>query len=153
MTNDNEEGRRAANLELVEKFFSPDVSSDDWIDLFAVDGLKEVPFALPDMAHEWDGHAGLKESRRINSGRKWSGVTHLDLEIHPTTDPDVFFALSHVDAMLADRPYVQSYIHMLRFQDGKVVLYREWFNPLQLLESRGGKIVLAEGDTFANPAA
>ena len=145
------DGHSSKRVELVRKFFSTDLTSDEWVDMFAIDGVKEVPFALPDMTFKWDGRDALQESRRINSRRNWSNVEHLNLEIYPTSDDEVFFVLSQMDARLDDRPYVQNYVHMLQFRNEKIVLYREWFNPLRLLDTRGGTIGFAEGDTFTNP--
>jgi ketosteroid isomerase-like protein len=149
-SSDND-ARRINNLALVKKFFHPELTSEDWIDMFAPDGVKEVPYALPDMTFKWDGRDQLEESRRINARRTWTHTEHSNVEIFPTTDQDVFFALSHMDARLGERQYVQNYVHMFRFRDGKISLYREWFDPLQLLDTRGGQIVFAEGDKFANP--
>ena len=64
----------------------------------------------------------------------FENVVHTDLEIHECVDPGLFFVTSRMvpEARFLGEPYPQSFIHMIRVEDGAVILQREYFDSLIL---------------------
>ena len=62
-------------------------------------------------------------------------MTHLD--VHQTVDPDTaiieWAASGHVKSTGA--PYEMSYVVVLTLVDGKMALYRDYWNPLTVLDA------------------
>jgi ketosteroid isomerase-like protein len=134
---------RAANLRTLEAFFDPDLQSGQ-LELFADDGVKEIPFA-PRMIEPraWRGRAELERNRAENAER-FGGLGWADVRIFPTDSPNEFWATSRLggEATLFGRPYEQDeYVHYFRLEDGRITLWREYFNSsvlLQLMQQAGG---------------
>lgn len=59
----------------------------------------------------------------------------LDVAVHQTADPDEAFAIYRADAtaLSTGKPYRQDYVAQFRRRAGKVVYFREWFDPVRLL--------------------
>jgi ketosteroid isomerase-like protein len=81
--------------------------------------------------------AGRDEIRQGLSGFLASvpSLRFLDVVVHQTADPDQAFAIYRADATVLStgKPYRQDYVAQLRRRDGKVVYFREWFDPVRLL--------------------
>ncbi|MGW5653518.1 nuclear transport factor 2 family protein [Streptomyces humi] len=63
------------------------------------------------------------------------------LTVHSTDDPDTAVAdWSVTGRVLANgNPYEMSYATFVTFEDGLIVRYREYWNPLAFLEALGGR--------------
>lgn len=66
---------------------------------------------------------------------------YFDVAFYPTADADFIWAEAKCEGRISssDRPYNQQYFSSLRIQDGKIVEYREVFNPATVLDAFGGK--------------
>jgi ketosteroid isomerase-like protein len=129
---------RAANLRVIEAFFDP-AQQERRLELFADDGVKEIPFAPPLIApRAWRGRAQLEQNAAENAGR-FAGIAHVDVAIFPGLDPDEFWATNRMapGATLFDQPYPQEFVHYFRVGGGRIVLWREYFNSSILLEAIG----------------
>lgn len=102
-----------------------------FIALFADDAVLEFPFALPGRPqrlvgrraiHEYlIGYPDLLDVREIT-----------DLTLHQTTDDGVIiaeFAMAGV-VVATGRPYRQRYISVLTVRGGRLVHYRDYWNPV-----------------------
>ena len=120
---------RDANLRTVEAFFDPAQQSRR-LELFAEDGVKEIPFA-PRMIEPraWRGRAELERNAAENAGR-FAGIAHVDVRIFPSADPNELWATSHMgpEATLHGRPYPQEFVHYFRLENGRIKIWREYFN-------------------------
>lgn len=127
---------REANVRLVEAFFDP-AQQARRLDLFAEDGVKEIPFA-PRLIEPraWRGRAEL-ERNAVENADRFAGVAHVDVRIFPGLDPDEVWATTRLapGATLHGRPYPQEFVHYFRFEDGRIALWREYFNSSVLLEA------------------
>jgi ketosteroid isomerase-like protein len=127
---------RARNRALVEAFFEPE-QRDRRPELFAEDGVKEIPFA-PRMIEQraWRGRAELERNAADNAAR-FGGITHVDVRIFPGQDPNELWATSRLapGATIHGRPYPQEFVHYFLLGDGRVALWREYFNSSVLLEA------------------
>ncbi|GAA0274944.1 nuclear transport factor 2 family protein [Cryptosporangium japonicum] len=126
--------------EVVEKMLQVgrELDIDAFVDLMAPDGHLEWPFRPPGAPARLRGRA---EIRRHLTRAARAFVTldeYRDVVIHETTDPEVviveYEALGSVVATGA--PFHQTVIAVFRVVDGHVVVYRDYLDPLRLIEAR-----------------
>jgi ketosteroid isomerase-like protein len=133
--------RRARALEVQERHLSLMLEKDmpGWIDLWAEDGVFEFPFAPPGFPRRLEGKAAVRDYITDYPNHIDLAAFH-DVQVHPTVDPDVLIVeMSAEGRMVATgKPYVMSYIYVLTVRDGKIVGYRDYWNPLVALEALGG---------------
>ena len=122
---------RAANRAVVEAFFASDLDHpEERLALWHPDGVKELPFAPP-ACRRPGGRVATRSSRTpLNNSGMFADCVHRDLEIQAAEDPELFFVTSRMvpEATFLGEPYPQSFIHVIRVRDGKVILQREYFN-------------------------
>jgi ketosteroid isomerase-like protein len=122
---------REKNLDTVRRFFKSFQTSERR-PLWAPDALFEMPF-------DANGPVSIQGLDAITreSDEFWAKVTrhdYVDLAIHPTVDPGVFWVTvksETVDKARGERRIMQL-VNYLRLVDGKVVHRVEYFNPLAL---------------------
>jgi ketosteroid isomerase-like protein len=113
--------------------------TDGFVDLFAPDGAIELPFAGPDLPARLDGQQAIRD---FSSRAAASPLRIDDLEavaVHHTSDPEVVIVelVSQVtDATTGQASAVRS-IQVFRIRDGKILLFRDYFNPTGLAEALG----------------
>jgi ketosteroid isomerase-like protein len=127
---------RSSNREVVEAFFDPD-RRDRRLELFADDGVKEIPFAPPAIEpRTWRGREELERNAAENAER-FGDIAHVDVRISSGDDPSEFWATSRLaaGATIFGRPYPQEFVHYFRLREGKIVLWREYFNSSVLADA------------------
>jgi ketosteroid isomerase-like protein len=133
--------RRARALEVQERHLALMLEKDmpGWIDLWAEDGVFEFPFAPPGFPRRLEGKAAVRDYIKDYPDHIDLAAFH-DVQVHPTVDPDVLIVeMSAEGRMVATgKPYAMSYIYVLTVRDGKIVGYRDYWNPLVALEALGG---------------
>jgi uncharacterized protein len=133
--------RRARALEVQERHLALMLEKDmpGWIDLWAEDGVFEFPFAPPGFPRRLEGKAAVRDYIKDYPDHIDLAVFH-DVQVHPTVNPDVLIVeMSAEGRMVATgKPYAMSYIYVLTVRDGKIVGYRDYWNPLVALEALGG---------------
>ena len=136
MTTDGHTDLRRRNRAIVEAFFDPAQQSQR-LELFAEDGVKEIPFA-PRMIEPraWRGRAELERNAAENAGR-FAGIAHVDVRIFPSEDPNELWATSRMgpEATFHGRRYPQEFVHYFLLEDGRIKLWREYFNSSVLGEA------------------
>ena len=122
---------RRENRAVVEAFFASNLDRpEERIALWHPDGVKELPFAPAGLPKtRWEGRDEIVANTVGNSGM-FADCVHRDLEIHAAEDPELFFVTSRMvpEATFLGEPYPQSFIHVIRVRDGKVILQQEYFN-------------------------
>jgi ketosteroid isomerase-like protein len=122
---------RAANRAVVEAFFTSNLDRpEERIALWHPEGVKEVPFAPAGLPKtRWEGRDAIVANTHANAGM-FENVVHTDLVIHECVDPSLFFVTSRMvdEARFLGEPYPQSFVHLIRVQDGAVILQQEFFN-------------------------
>lgn len=119
----------------------PDATS--FLDMLADDVVMDFPYAPPGMATRLDGKAAIARHLQDLGGR--IAFDHMGRPtVFATTDPDV--TLVEFDGfgrgLSTDEPYDQRYISIIRTRNGRIVHYRDYWNPLVLLRAlRGGAVV------------
>ncbi len=116
-----------------------DQDTEGFVNLFAADGAIELPFAGPDLPARLDGQQAIRDF----SNRAAASPLRIDdletVALHHTSDPEVVIVelLSRVTvATTGDRLAVRS-IQVFRIRDGKILLFRDYFNPNGLAGALG----------------
>ncbi len=111
-----------------------------WVDLWAEDGVFEFPFAPEGYVKRLDGKAaianymsGFPEKIKIN---KFNVIKLMD---SPDGDEGFLEFTCEGTVVPTGRPYNMHYVSFLRLRDGKLTLYRDFWNPLVAIEAFGGE--------------
>lgn len=103
---------------------------DGFVDLFAPDGVIELPFAGPGMPSRLAGQQAIRDySHRMAA----SPLRIDDLEataLYHTDDPEVVVIelATRGTVTSTGRTFAGTSIQVFRIRDGKIVLFRDYFN-------------------------
>ena len=108
---------------------------DEWLALFAEDGVLEHPFSPEGYAAKKLDKAELTEY--APSFPKQFDVGFVDVRFLETTDPSLVIAQfrSEGTALSTGNPYDQDYISVVETRDGLITRYVDYWNPLIFLKS------------------
>ena len=112
---------------------------DEWIELWADDGVLEFPFAPPGRQSIYRGKDEILAYMKAASGKmKIDGITAM--RVQPALDPHaVTVELTVTGAMLkTGKPYNQRFVFFFEVKDGKLAAYREYWNPLITIDANNG---------------
>ncbi|WP_405819461.1 nuclear transport factor 2 family protein [Streptomyces sp. NBC_01390] len=106
-----------------------------WLDLWAEDGVLEFPFAPEGWPERLDGKEAIAAYMRPYPD-------HIDLhdfpavQIHETLDPQVIVVEMRGVGLLVETgsPFDMTYIAVVTVRDGRILSYRDYWNPLAVLE-------------------
>ncbi|HZH13257.1 MAG TPA: nuclear transport factor 2 family protein [Archangium sp.] len=112
-----------------------------WLGLFAEDAVVEFPYAaglgLPERLE------GREAIRRYfaDTPKHFQGLVFTQVRRYRTSEPDVALAEAHGSATIAatGNGYEQDYVMLVRTRDGRISLYREYWNPIPGLKAFGGE--------------
>ena len=108
--------------------------TDGFVDLFAPDGVIELPFAGPGMPSRLAGQQAIRDfSHRMAA----SPLRIDDLEataVYQTGDPEVVIIelISRGTVTSTGGTFAGTSIQVFRIRDGKIVLFRDYFNVGEL---------------------
>jgi hypothetical protein len=111
-------------------------NADGFADLFAPDGVIEIPFAPPGVPSRQEGREAIREySRHVMT----SPLRMEDLEVtelYQTQDPEVVIAEVRARAAIATtgESFTATSIQVFRIRDGQIVLFRDFADPRGLEE-------------------
>lgn len=115
-----------------------DPGAETFLDMFAVDGVLECPFAPPGALHRLQGRDAIAEYYRRLTAIQGSDGMVLTAD-HPTEDGDL--AVLEYDGMVRNKrdggSYRQRYLAVIEVHAGHMTLFREYWNPLPLVASFG----------------
>jgi uncharacterized protein len=109
---------------------------DEWIELWAEDGVCEFPYAPADRPRRLCGRQEIYEYMSSYPSRlAIDGVE--DLRVHPGQDPCTIVVEMKVKGTATEtgRPYDQQYVFIARAEDGRIAHYREYWNPVLAAEA------------------
>ncbi len=106
-----------------------------WVDLWAADGIMEFPFAPEGWPQRLEGRDAIAAYIR-------DYPDHIDLHdipdllIHQTSDPRTIVVEMRAVGRLVetDKPYEMKYIAVVTVENGRITSYRDYWNPLAVLE-------------------
>lgn len=110
-----------------------------WLGLLADDAVVELPYAaslgVPARLE------GLPAIRRyyLETIKSFEGLTFSGARYHRTVDPEVALIEVHGSATIrpTGRRYEQDYVILVKVRDGRVVLHREYWNPIPAIAAFG----------------
>lgn len=134
--------RVALNQKVLEQYMNHFSSQNwpMWIELWADDGVLEFPFAPPGRRSRYVGKAAILDYMKPLGGR--IEVEELEyFNLYPFRDEDslCFEMAFKGKSTETGKPYNQKYISIVKIVDGKVALYREYWNPLASIDAAGGR--------------
>lgn len=111
----------------------------NFLELMSEDFVMEFPYARPGMKTRIEGLADvIPYLLTVAQGVSIDGVDNVT--VHETRDPEVVIVEfeAHGRALKVDEPYDQRYISVIRTRDGRMVHYKDYWNPLQGLKAQRG---------------
>lgn len=136
----NQEDAQNQTLALLQRYQTLIMSKDwdNWIELWADDGVCEFPFAPEGHARKLVGKADILGYMRGYPGEIQIEQV-LEMKVHVMADPNVVSAELSVSGRIAStgRPYNQSYVVFIETEGGKIARYREYWNPLVTIDAYG----------------
>lgn len=118
--------------------------ADDFLEMCADDIVWEFPFAPPGGVQRLEGKAAVAAYLPKVGGL--ISVTGGSLTaVHRSTDPDVAILEFEITGtgVATGLPYDQRYICVFKTRDGRIVHFKDYWNPLTLLSAVGGEEALA----------
>ena len=124
-----EETRARKNTEKLVEAYQALIAAgrlDEWIELWAEDGVLEFPFAPKERRHAYHGRAEILAYMRAAIGRMAiEGVERV--KNYQMLDPQIAVVEATIRGRTSlGRPYNQSYVIFFETEDGKLKHYREY---------------------------
>jgi uncharacterized protein len=112
---------------------------DGFADLFAPDGVHELPFAPQGIPRRLEGRETLREYFAAITGTPLKHASFENMTVYETADPDVIIAEydAHGTVTSTGRPYQLRYLQVVKVRDGQITLWRDYWDPLASAELLG----------------
>lgn len=116
-----------------------DPSAASFIDLMSEDFVMEFPYARPGMQTRIEGRPAVV-AYLMTVGQGVSVDTIGNVVVHETADPEVVIVEfeAHGRALKVGEAYEQRYISVIRARGGRMIHYKDYWNPLQGLKAQLG---------------
>ncbi|WP_427887289.1 nuclear transport factor 2 family protein [Kribbella sp. GL6] len=101
---------------------------DAFADLFAEDGVIELPFAVGSLPTRLEGREAIREFSLRTSDRPIDIIDLHTVQLHQTTDPEVVILELTTEARHTTTgvPFEARCIQVFRIQNGKIKLFRDY---------------------------
>lgn len=108
-------------------------------EMFAPDGIMEFPFAYADLPRQIEGREALAKHLSM-LGTLITFDRMNEPTIIQTTDPDtvVLEFDGFGTGVATGEPYEQRYVSIIRTRNGRIVHYKDYWNPLAVLSALRG---------------
>ncbi len=110
-----------------------------WSNLLAEDAIVEFPYASAlGSPSRLEGKLAIYSYMK-NAVAQLQNWVFTDVREYQTLIQNVLFAEFHGEAVFVatGQPYQQDYVVRLETKDGKIIHYREYWNPVPILETTG----------------
>jgi uncharacterized protein len=110
------------------------------VGLMAPDGYIEWPYRPPGVPAQLRGHTEIRRHLTEVANGFIRLSEYRNEVVHETTDPEVIIVEydAHGTVVPTGAPFEQSVIAVFRVRDGRVLSYRDYINPLPLIEALAG---------------
>ena len=107
---------------------------DAYVDLCTEDVVFEFPFAPPGRPRRVEGRENLAAYLGAFPGRI-EFVALTEFTVHETTDPEVIVVEMRAEGRIraTGEPYEMGYISVVTVRAGRIVRYRDYWNPLMAM--------------------
>ena len=111
---------------------------DGWMSLLEDNFVIEFPFAPQGRPDRIEGKVALYTYMQAINDVEFRGI--LQQQIHLTLDPDIIIVELTLEGSIIStgRAFNSKYVWIMKMKDGKLIHQRDYWNPLTLLEARGG---------------
>ena len=132
-------------IELIEELLTGLVDGDRYFDYFADDIVMDFVYAPPGTPPSITGRDTIIDS--------WRGYGHIitldrmsDAKFFATDDPGVVILeySSHGSGVATGKPYHQKYVSIVTIRERKIVHWRDYSNPLVVIDTIGSGEHMAE---------
>jgi hypothetical protein len=109
-----------------------------WVDLFADSAVVEFPYAS-DSPKCLEGKSAIYNYIKDVTAQM-QDLVFTNICTYSTTNPNILFAEVHGEAVITatGQHYQQDYVMRLETSNGKIIHYREYWNPIPALDAWGG---------------
>lgn len=116
-----------------------DPAAETFVDMMADDFVMEFPYARPGMPTRVEGRSNVL-AHLVKVGGDVAVDSASNLVVHETADPEVVILEfdGHGRSMRTGEPYEQRYISVIRARGGRMVHFKDYWNPIQGLKARLG---------------
>ena len=120
-----------------------DPAHKSFVEMMSDDFVMEFPYARAGMPTRVEGRAAVL-THLMKVGGDVSVDSASGLVVHDTTDPEVVILEfdGHGRAVKTGEPYEQRYISVIRTRSGRIVHYKDYWNPIQGLKAQLGSAVV-----------
>jgi uncharacterized protein len=110
-----------------------------WSDLLAEDAILEFPYAAAlGVPNRFEGKPAIYNYMKtaVEHMQNW---VFTNIREYRTSDPNILLAEFHGEAVFTatDHSYQQDYVIRLETKNGKIIHYREYWNPVPMLNETG----------------
>ncbi|MEG3843589.1 nuclear transport factor 2 family protein [Microcoleus sp. herbarium14] len=113
--------------------------TEAWINLFAEDAVVEFPYASAlNLPERFEGKSAIYNHMK-KMVAQMQDLVFTNVREYQTSNPNVLLAEVHgeADIVATGRHYQQDYVMRLETKDGKIVHYREYWNPVPVIDAMG----------------
>ena len=116
-----------------------DPAAKSFVEMMSEDFVMEFPYARPGMPTRVEGRAAVL-AHLMKVGGDVSVDSASNLVVHETTDPEVVILEfdGHGRSVRTGEAYEQRYISVIRARGGKIVHFKDYWNPIQGLKAQLG---------------
>ncbi|MEV7770200.1 nuclear transport factor 2 family protein [Kitasatospora sp. NPDC086791] len=113
---------------------------EEWIDLFAEDGILEFPYPAWGLPSRMRGRAALLT--QMTMFREQLKVEFSEPEFYTADEAGLVIAAFTGECTLlaTGGQYHQTYLSVVRFEQGRIALYRDFWDPWAVMEAAGGEL-------------
>ena len=113
---------------------------DAFVGLMAPDGYIEWPYRPPGVPARLRGRTEIRRHLAEVAKGFIRFDEYRDVVLHETTDPEVIIVEyeAHGTVVPTGAPFRQTIIAVFRVRNGQILSYRDYLNPLPLIEARVG---------------
>ncbi|MEU8083957.1 nuclear transport factor 2 family protein [Micromonospora sp. NPDC049101] len=114
-----------------------EVDIETFVELMAPDGYIEWPYRPPGVPGRVRGRAEVRRHLTQTAGSFVTFDEYRNVMLHETTDPEVIIVEYEVygSVVATGRPFEQKVIAVIRVRNGQIMSYRDYINPLPLVEA------------------
>jgi uncharacterized protein len=112
-----------------------------YADLYAEDGVHEMPFAPPGVPRRIEGRENIRAFLGRAAGAAPMTFTEFsNVRIHDTADKDTIICEYDLRGVVTrtGEPFVFGYILLLTVRDGRIALVRDYMDTLAMTTALGG---------------